>query len=135
MQPDIAEWIVKAEADWATTRREFRARRNPNFDAVCFHSQQCIEKYLKARLVLAGVAFPKTHSLVVLLALLQRAEPFWQPWKESLAKLTTYAVAFRYPGESAERADAAETLKIAKLLRAEIRFSLGLSAKKTRHKK
>ena len=135
MQPEIAEWVAKAEADWATARREFQARRQTNFDAVCFHSQQCIEKYLKARLILAGVAFPKTHNLVLLLALLQKTEPFWQPWKESLAKLTTYAVTFRYPGESAERTDAAEILKIAKLLRVEIRLSLGLSAGTKRHKK
>ena len=134
MQPDIAEWIAKAEADWATARREFQVRRRTNFDAVCFHSQQCIEKYLKARLIVAGIIFPKTHDLVALLALVQKAEPLWQPWKEPLAKLTYYAVAVRYPGESAERADAAETLKIAKLLRDEIRFSLGLAAKRTHRK-
>ncbi len=134
MQPDVAEWIAKAEADWATACREFQVRRRTNFDAVCFHSQQCIEKYLKARLIVAGVGFPKTHDLVALLALVQKAEPLWQPWKEHLAKLTYYAVAVRYPGESAERADAAETLKIAKLLRAEIRFSLGLAAKRTHRK-
>lgn len=134
MQPDISEWIAKAEADRATARREFRARRQTNFDAVCFHSQQCIEKYLKARLILADIGFPKTHNLVLLLSLLQKAEPFWQPWKESLAKLTAFAVTFRYPGESAERADAAEALKIAEPLRAEIRLSLGLANKSRRRK-
>jgi HEPN domain-containing protein len=135
MPPDVAEWIVKAEADWATARREFQVRRRTNFDAVCFHSQQCIEKYLKARLILAGIGFPKTHDLVALLALVQKAEPLWQPWKEPLAKLTYYAMTVRYPGESAGRADAAETLKIAKLLRDEIRFSLGLMTSSARRKK
>ncbi len=111
MPPEIAGWIAKAEADWATAQREFRVRRRTNFDAVCFHAQQCVEKYLKARLIAAAIQFPKTHDLVALLALVQEVEPFWQPWKAPLAKLTHYAVTVRYPGESADRSDAAETLK------------------------
>jgi HEPN domain-containing protein len=135
MPPDVAEWIAKAEADWATAQREFRVRRRPNFDAVCFHAQQCVEKYLKARLILAGISFPKTHDLVALLALVQKAEPLWQPWKEPLARLTHYAVTVRYPGEFAERADAAEVLKTARLLRAEIRGSLGLTTSPPQRRK
>ena len=135
MPPDLAEWIAKAEADWATAQREFRVRRRTNFDAVCFHSQQRVEKYLKARLIKSDINFPKTHDLVALLALVQKVEPLWQPWKDSLAKLTYYAVSVRYPGESAERADAAEALKIAKLRRAEIRWNFGLAAKPVSSKK
>ena len=129
MPPDLAEWIGKAEADWATAQREFRVRRRANFDAVCFHAQQCVEKYLKARLIRAGINFPRTHDLVALLALTHKIEPLWQPWKDHLAKLTYYAVTVRYPGESAERIDAAEALKLAKLIRAEIRWGFGLTQK------
>src|ERR1039457_172591 len=75
MPPDVAEWIAKAEADWATAQREFRVRRRANHDAVCFHAQQTVEKYLKARLIVAGINFPRTHDLVALLALVQKAEP------------------------------------------------------------
>ena len=132
MPPDLTEWVTKAEADWATARREFRVRRRTNFDAVCFHAQQCVEKYFKARLILAGITFPRTHDLVALLALVQKVEPLWQPWKDPLAKLTYYAVAVRYPGESTERTDAAEALKFTKIIRAEIRWSLGLAAKPPR---
>jgi HEPN domain-containing protein len=42
------EWVQKAEGDYATAGRELRARRYPNYDAACFHSQQVAEKYLKA---------------------------------------------------------------------------------------
>jgi HEPN domain-containing protein len=132
MRSEVAEWVTKAEADFATARREFRARRQMNFDAVCFHAQQCVEKYLKARLLVAGIGFPKTHDLVALLALVQKEEPLWQPWKDHLSKLTYYAVTVRYPGESAERRDAAEALTLAKSLRAEIRWSLGLESKASR---
>ncbi|MSU57674.1 MAG: HEPN domain-containing protein [Pedosphaera sp.] len=135
MPPDLAEWITKAEADWATAQREFRVRRRANFDAVCFHAQQCVEKYLKARLIRADINFPKTHDLVAFLALVQKVEPLWQPWKDHLAKLTHYAVTVRYPGESAERADAAEALKLARLPRAEMRWSLGLTTRPPQRRK
>jgi len=45
MKPSTREWVDKAEADFATAGRELRARRQPNFDAACFHAQQCVEKY------------------------------------------------------------------------------------------
>lgn len=48
MKPTTAEWATKAEGDFATAGRELRARKTPNYDAVCFHGQQCAEKYLKA---------------------------------------------------------------------------------------
>jgi HEPN domain-containing protein len=42
------EWISKAEGDFASSGRELRARKDPNYDSACFHAQQCAEKYLKA---------------------------------------------------------------------------------------
>jgi len=50
MKPLTSEWVEKAEGDLATAKREIRVRKAPNFDAVCFHAQQCAEKYLKALL-------------------------------------------------------------------------------------
>lgn len=47
MQAATSEWLEKAEGDYITSQREYRARKNPNFDAACFHAQQCAEKYLK----------------------------------------------------------------------------------------
>ncbi len=46
MKPLTQEWIHKAEADFSSAQRELRARKNPNYDAACFHAQQCVEKYL-----------------------------------------------------------------------------------------
>ncbi len=51
MKPETLDWINKAEADWRTMLRESEVSVDPSLDTVCFHSQQCIEKYLKARLV------------------------------------------------------------------------------------
>ncbi len=43
MKPITAEWVAKAEADFATMERECRATENPNYDGICFHAQQCAE--------------------------------------------------------------------------------------------
>ncbi len=66
MQPLTSEWIQKAEGDLATARRELRARTVPNYDAACFHAQQCAEKYLKDLLQEAVTPFGKTHNLSLL---------------------------------------------------------------------
>jgi HEPN domain-containing protein len=61
------------------------------------HAQQCVEKYLKAFLVLEGIDFPKTHDIEVLTALLpKRVRP--KLADEEQAKLTEYATVARYPG-------------------------------------
>ncbi len=67
MKPIAAEWVSKAEGDFAILERECRARKNPSYDGACFHAQQCAEKYLKARLCEAGISFGKIHDLVALL--------------------------------------------------------------------
>lgn len=67
MNPLTGEWVEKADADFATAQRELRVRKSPNYDAVCFHAQQCVEKYLKALLQEEAIPFSKTHNLVALL--------------------------------------------------------------------
>jgi len=112
------EWIAKAEGDFASAGRELRARKRPNFDAACFHSQQCIEKLMKALLIHGAVSFPKTHDLVVLHQLF--SAPISSASKDELRLLTGAAVALRYPGETANRADAAKAYRICVCLRKEL---------------
>lgn len=126
MKPITLEWIQKAEGDFATAEREWRVREDPNYDAVCFHSQQCVEKYIKARLQKAETPFTKTHDLVMLLDLVKSIEPLWEPFRESFQRLTSYAVIYRYPGESADKGDAREAIQICREARQAIRISLGL---------
>jgi len=49
MKASTVEWVEKAEGDWKIAQRAYHARKDPNYDAACFHVQQCVEKYLKAR--------------------------------------------------------------------------------------
>lgn len=77
MKPLTQEWFDKAEGDWVTAGRELRARKDPNYDAACFHAQQCSEKYLKERLQEEEIRFSKTHDLEILLDLLLFIESEW----------------------------------------------------------
>jgi len=111
MKPLSCEWIVKAEGDFHSLEREVRARKHPNYDAACFHAQQCAENYLKCRLTEAGIPFPRTHDLVLLLDLVLQVEPLWEIHRNALSILSGYGVEFRYPGESADLAMAKNALK------------------------
>lgn len=114
MQPLTTEWVHKAEGDLTTAQRELRARLNPNYDAACFHAQQCAEKYLKALLQEAQIPFGKTHNLSLLLDLLPERHSGLELLRPTLAILNAYAVEYRYPGESAEKEVARQAVMLAK---------------------
>jgi HEPN domain-containing protein len=126
MKPITQEWIRKAEADFATAQRESQVDQNPNYDAVCFHSQQCIEKYLKACLQETSIVFGKTHDLTSLMSLMLPLEPDWASLRPALDSLTVYAVEFRYPGMTATEDLANEALKDCTAVRQVLRRYLGV---------
>lgn len=103
MKPLTREWIAKAEADWNSAGVLFRTRKKPDYDGVCFHTQQSAEKYLKARLVESEKPFAKTHNLVALLTLALVVEPSWSVLQPQLQALNVYAIEYRYPGNTASR--------------------------------
>lgn len=63
MNDVIREWIEKAEGDFATANREIIVKDKPNYDAVCFHAQQCSEKYFKALIIECGLIPSKVHCV------------------------------------------------------------------------
>ena len=127
MKPIAAEWVSKAEGDFAILERECRARKDPSYDGACFHAQQCAEKYLKARLCEADISFSKIHDLVALLEQVLEVEPDWETFRENLAFLSDFAVTFRYPGESADRESALDARRRCRLFRRAARKVLGVN--------
>jgi HEPN domain-containing protein len=128
MKADTQDWVRCAEEDFDVASSQFRRRtKRPATNAICFHCQQCVEKYLKARITEAGLPVPKVHDLVLLLQRVLPIEPLWAPFAPALRALNDYAVKFRYPGHAATRADTRAALKSCRSIRAEIRSSLGLS--------
>ena len=126
MKPNTREWVKKAEGDFKVASQILRRRKDIVPDAACFHCQQCVEKYLKARLVEASIAFPRTHDLLKLLTLCLAVEPLWSPFVKVVDTMSDYAVDFRYPGQGATLAEARQRLKETKAIRREVRLSLGL---------
>lgn len=127
MQPLTTEWIRKADGDLATAHRELRARKAPNFDAACFHAQQCAEKYLKALLQEAAIAFGKTHNLPLILDLLRERYPSLELLRPTLAILNAYSVEYRYPGESADKEVAQHAVRMAEQVQRAVLGELGMA--------
>ncbi|CAN5522523.1 hypothetical protein BH20VER3_BH20VER3_20250 [soil metagenome] len=112
MRPETTEWVAKAEADFASMLREASVAESPNHDLVCFLAQQSAEKFLKALLSEDAVAFPKTHDLNKLAALLSTARCAPAQFTQSLSRLDRYSVEFRYPGSSATSDLAADSARV-----------------------
>jgi HEPN domain-containing protein len=126
MKAAVREWVDRAEADYAAALLLRRSRKKHSRDIVCFHLQQCVEKYLKARLEEAAIAFPKTHDLERLLDLVVAVEPLWGSLRPALATITDYAVEARYPGRTTSATEARTLLRASTHIRDLIRQSLGV---------
>lgn len=108
----VEEWINKAEGDRQTAIREVKVIDSPNWDAVCFHAQQAVEKYLKALMQQEKILITRTHDLTQLLRALLPKFPDLEIQSDNLEWLTTFAVEIRYPGESAIEEDAEQAVTI-----------------------
>lgn len=96
-QRSVREWILKAESDLKVARDEL-ATEQPATDAVCFHSEQCAEKYLKAYLAFCSQEIPRTHNIAELIYRCTEIDEAFQILLETeIPSLTSYAVAMRYP--------------------------------------
>lgn len=129
-----AEWFRKAETDRTAARGCLRLSRNSEDQAevVCFHAQQCAEKYLKGILALTGKDVPRTHDLKVLAAslekILRRAIRL-----ADLERLNAHAVEIRYPGATATRGEALHALASMERIRKACRTALGAAGSGTAH--
>jgi HEPN domain-containing protein len=112
MQPITAEWIAKAEEDFAVAGREFARIESPAYNAVCFHAQQAVEKFIKAVIQERNLPVPPTHNLPVLAKLIDKGLPF-AAMRGSLAALSQLAVSSRYPGYFANKRAATEAMDTA----------------------
>ena len=121
------EWLDKAESDYRAAVH-LLAAPDPEFNIVCFHAQQCAEKYLKALLQEREVASPRTHDLEVLARLSRPVLPAVAPPDADLAWLSSYAVDIRYPGANAGQAEAERAIALAGDVRALVRGALGLAS-------
>jgi HEPN domain-containing protein len=135
MKPATKPWIDKAEADYKAALVLNRQRKHPLPDQICFHCQQCAEKYLKAFLVETTIRFPKTHELIDLLALATPVDSSLSTLMPEFQFLTDFAVDYRYPGLVAKPQDARDAIEAIRAVRAAIRKRLGIKPPPRRKKK
>ncbi len=121
----VRQWAEKAEHDLRNAEHTLQLQDDCPFDTVCFHAQQCAEKYLKALLTLHGVHFPRAHDLTELHARLADRCQLNFPL-DHLKNLNPYAVEMRYPGlaEPIDRAEAENAVAMARAVRAAVRSHL-----------
>ena len=95
---DFRAWIKKAESDFKTAEHILTLKKSCPFDIVCFHAQQCAEKYLKALLVSRSLDFPKTHDLRLLMQRIP-GDINLKLHIEEVVSLNRYTIEARYPGD------------------------------------
>jgi HEPN domain-containing protein len=93
----VGEWVEKAENDLTNAVHTLTIKKRCPTDTVCFHAQQCVEKYLKAILVQNGIDFPKTHDIEKIITSLPQGISIPLTADEQ-GRFTEYATIARYPG-------------------------------------
>ncbi|MXV77828.1 HEPN domain-containing protein [Candidatus Poribacteria bacterium] len=126
MNPLTLEWVEKAEEDYITVELLLPSPISSK-SVICFHAQQCIEKYLKAWLQEANIPAPRTHKLEDLLNLIVPSIPEWQAWNQDFSTLSNHAVDIRYPGKSATAENLEHAVKTCEIVRNAVRKSLKLT--------
>ncbi|MBI3980240.1 MAG: HEPN domain-containing protein [Chloroflexi bacterium] len=121
----VRQWVERAEHDLRTAEHTLALEDDCPYDTICFHAQQCSEKYLKALLTRQGIDFPRTHDLTELFALIASDLPLSMVLEE-LAELTPYAIEARYPGnwELQTQENALRAVEIARSVRLAARSHL-----------
>jgi len=122
----VRQWLEKAEHDLRNAEHTLTIRDEEcPFDTVCFHAQQCVEKYLKGRLVFRGMNVPRSHDLVVLLNLAMPTGLRGIPVQD-VQPLNRYTIEARYPGDwdPIDRFEAERAVSVARRVRDVVRSLL-----------
>jgi HEPN domain-containing protein len=125
----LREWVEKAENDLTAAVQILKLGKVAPTDTVCFHAQQCVEKYLKAILVYRAIPVPKMHDIQVLMKLVPpRCRP--QLTVAQQKQVTTYAAVTRYPeaGLDIVLAEARRAVAVARRVRRAVRRVLPKAA-------
>lgn len=125
MNPLTLEWIELAEEDYAIAKL-IQREQLAMWNGMCFHAQQCAEKYLKAWLQENNIPIPRTHNLEELLNLILPSIPAWHNWKVDLSRLSKHAVDTRYVGQTPTAEDALHAMQTCEMVRQAVRAELKL---------
>jgi HEPN domain-containing protein len=124
---DTLQWLRKANDDLRAAQALIDIEP-PLFAEIAFHCQQAIEKAQKGFLYWHKQPFQKTHDLYLLGLSCCEIDPSLSDVIKPTAKLTEYAVEYRYPSSAVHpsRTEIDEMIELAKNVLAEIANRLHL---------
>jgi HEPN domain-containing protein len=93
----IRNWLFRASEDIAVIQSLSNTNIEFYTSTICFHSQQAVEKFLKAFLIYHDIDFPKTHDLDFLLMECKKIDNSFIDIE--LKSLTDFGVSIRYPDD------------------------------------
>ena len=111
---DPLVWLERAKSNLRLS--EVGYQQGVFLEDLCFEAQQAAEKALKAVCVRHNLDFPKTHSLVLLMDILETGGVQIPSEVKAADVLTGYAVQARYPGwgEEVTEAEYQRVLEVAR---------------------
>ncbi|GFP20871.1 hypothetical protein HKBW3S43_01056 [Candidatus Hakubella thermalkaliphila] len=93
MKRRVSQWLEFADEDY---RMAQLAMKEKIYNQVCFHSQQCVEKSLKA-LIEARQKVPKIHKLGDVLELCLRLGYMLEQYQNDIEFIDKFYTSTRYP--------------------------------------
>lgn len=111
---DPRAWLLRAKGNLNLAEKG-GGLKDIFFEDLCFNAQQAAEKALKAVCLAQGMGIPKTHSLILLMDILEVGEIEIPKNVRDADILTQYAVQSRYPSimEEITRSEYRDALKLA----------------------
>jgi len=108
------DWLFKAKSDLKSAKK-LSKDDDETLDTAAYHTQQCVEKSLKAFLVFNKRVPPRTHDLEKLLELCVVFDMSLKDLFEDVITLIPYAIYSRYPDDYFEinRSDVESAITIA----------------------
>jgi len=123
----VLEWVQKAEGDFTMATEALKLQMFNLADSICYHCQQCAEKYAKAYLVHHAIEFARTHNLLDLLELCQKRDKTFVTIHSQMDLLNNYGVDIRYPGRFTSLEEAEGAVETMNTVRTFFRLKLNLA--------
>ena len=121
--------MQKAEEDLTLAEHGLALRENCPYDLICYHAQQCAEKYLKALLTWQARQVPRTHDLRFLVR--QMPDDLKLDIElNHVITLNRYSIETRYPEswDDIERPETERAIALARAVRDAVRSTLPAAA-------
>jgi HEPN domain-containing protein len=121
----VRRWVEKAEEDLVLAEHGLTMTERCPYDLICYHAQQCAEKYLKALLAWQALLVPRTHDLRFLVRQMP-ADLHLGMDIDHMLTLNRYSIETRYPEnwDDIERPEAERAVALARAVRDAVRSVL-----------